>query len=854
MLQSATEIHDLVGSRIERFAIRAKLGSGGMGEVFLAEDTLLKRPVAIKAIRPGHSAEPDFRKRLLHEAERASQLNDEHVTRIYDVFEHAGRAFLVMEYVEGETLRARLGKPLATEELFRLAEQCLAGLAAAHVCGILHCDLKPENIMITPAGLVKILDFGFARRAAFQETRDSLDLSSAVGGTLAYMAPEVLMGQTPRACADIFSLGVILYEALTGSHPFRFGWAGTTAGRIIGEEPRPIRGPVLAGLDAVILRMLRKDPAQRYQTCADVLADLRAVREGRRVAAPKKTILLRPMFRTIPLVMAVFALLLSWPSPSPTAPAPPAPRLLAILPFQPADANDATSRALANGLTATVTAKLGELAEHYRLQIVPAAELRAQKAGDAREARAMLGATLALAGSLQPSGQTLRVTYSLMDTSSLRQLHAGVITEEASNIFELQNHVIGEVLNSLDIELATEDLRRMKLQGTTRPRAYDSYVRGFGYLHVYDRAENLDNAIAAFQASLQADPRFALAYAGLGQAYLQKKIDTPEELAQARDACSRAVELDSTVPDGEICLGMLFNRTGEYEQAARHLERAVQLDARRDESFRELAQAYEGLKRLDDAESSLKRAIAIRPQYWAGYKRLGKFYYNHGRSDEAIEQFHEVVKLAPGNFSNYSNLGAIYVIQGRYDEAIPVLEESIRIRRTPPALSNLGVAYLYQGKYQEAARTLEDAIELTPSDHRIFFNLAEAYAQIPGARKQSNTNYTHALRLAEQELGVNRRDAQTLSYAALYAARLGQGDKAELYREQALSLSSHDPQIRENSALVLAQLRQDNRALAELDQAISEGLRTPQITHNPAWRRFTADPRYAAIIARAQGK
>jgi eukaryotic-like serine/threonine-protein kinase len=856
MAQSLPEIRDLVDSRIDRFVIKAKLGSGGMGEVFLVEDTLLKRLVAIKAIRSDHTDDPSFRRRLVCEAERASQLNDERIARIYDVLEHEHGTFLVMEYVEGQTLRARLGKPLPIDEFFRLAEQCLTGVAAAHDCGILHCDLKPENIMITPAGQIKILDFGFACHAPGSETQDSVDLSpTPLGGTLRYMAPEVLMGDPPHKSADIFSLGVILYEALTGLHPFRAEGPLRTAGRVMHDEPGPIGGTVLAGLDAVILRMLAKNPAERYQDCADVLADIRGVRDGR---APVPTAQEKP--RTTPhwgaTVIAVVAVLVvlffSWLSPPPAPP--PVARLLAVLPFEPTNANDVATRALANGLTATLTAQLGELADRYRLQIVPAADLRTQHAADPREARNLLGATLALAGTLEPSGDTLRVTYSLIDTASLRQLRSGVITEDASKIFDLQNHVLGEVLNSLDIELAADDLPRMKTHGTAQARAYDSYLRGYGYLHAYDRPENLDNAIAAFQTSLYADPSFALAYAGLGQAYLYKKIYTPEDIAQAGRACTRAVELDKMAADGEICLGMFFNSTGQYELAGQHLERAVKLDDRRIESWRELGQAYERLKRLVDAEAAFKRSISIQPQYWAGYKRLGKFYYDHGRNDEAVERFKEVVRLAPGNFSNYTNLGGVYVIEGRYAQAIPVLEQSIAIRRTYQALTNLGVAYFYEGRFQIAARTYEDAIKLNPNYYGTFGNLAEASAQISGKRQQSNSGYMQALKLAEQTLDVNAKDAVALSYAALYAARLGLHTKADEYRQRSLTLSSAEPHIRENSALVLAEFHQDDGALAELDQAVSEGLQVFEITHQPAWQRFTAYPRYSAIIARAESK
>src|SRR5262249_53703760 len=228
-----------------------------------------------------------------------------------------------------------------------------------------------------------------------------------------------------------------------------------------------------------------------------------------------------------------------------------------------------------------------------------------------------------------------------------------------ANPFAVQDRVIEEVLSGLDIELARQDRGRMESHGTKQPQAYDSYLRARGYLQDYDRPDNLDNAVAALRRSLEADPKFALAHAGLGQAYVYKYAIShqQESVEEARNACARATELDGSSPDGDICLGMLFNATGEYELAAQHLERAVKLDNGRDESYRPLAMAYEGLHRLDDAESALKRAIFLRPQYWAGYKWLGRFQAAHGRYDQAVEQFKRVVQLAPDSFSGYSNLG-----------------------------------------------------------------------------------------------------------------------------------------------------------------------------------------------------
>jgi serine/threonine-protein kinase len=840
----------------ERFVIQEKLGSGGMGEVFLAEDSLLKRKVAMKAIRHEHSQDAHFRRRLLKEAERASGLNDEHIAQIHDVAEHDGRMFLVMEYVEGLTLRAKLREPLATEEFFNIAEQGLAGLAVAHRRGILHCDLKPENLMITPAGLVKILDFGFARPVPTDETKETLELSTPhLGGTLAYMAPEVLLGGGPDQRADIFSMGVVLYEALAGQHPF-LGKKGT-AGRILRERPNPIPGAVPAGLDRVIARMLAKDPTRRYQSCAEALADIRAVHWGRKPAAntngvrkglPPRTL---AVLATIVVLASLSALKVGGRASWSSAPVRASSRQMVVLPFQPR-ADDANSRAFALGLTEALAANLGQIADRYPLEIVSASEVRAQKVDDVQKARTMLGASLVLEGSLQQSGSTVRVIYSLVDTRTLRQVHSGVITADASNPFAVQDRVIQVVLNDLDIELAKQDRGRLQSFGTTRPKAYDSYLCALGYLQGYDQHESLDKAIAALRSSLEEDPKFALAYAALGQAYIYKYPLThlPDSIREAKEACTRATELERSSPDGEICLGMLFNATGEYELAAQHLERAVKLDAGREESYRVLALSYEGLKRLNEAESALRRAIELRPQYWAGYKWLGRFQAAHGRNDEAVAQFQRVIELAPDSFGGYSNLGAIYVNQGKYDHAIDSLERSIAIRPSAPALNNLGAAYFYQGKYLEAARCYERAAEMTPNAYMIFGNLGEAYQQVQGKREESRANYAQALKLAEQWLAVNSKDTMARLDAALYAAVLGQKIKAEAYRKSGLSMSSRNPEARLRSALVLAQLHQDRKALSELQRSLDAGLSAAEIKNNPAWNRFAEYPRYAAIIAR----
>ncbi|MFQ5778091.1 MAG: protein kinase [Terriglobia bacterium] len=294
---SAGTSSDLTGSTVGRFAIRARLGKGGMGEVYRAHDTKLKRPVALKRIAPEHRTDEEYRSRLWKEAERASRLSYAHIAGVYDVLEEKGEIFLVMEYVEGQTLRERLRDPLPPEEFLRLAVQCAEALAAAHEKEVVHRDIKPENIMLTPTGLVKILDFGVAKRLLRHDPEGpTTDASSLMvgtrSGTPAYMAPETLLEREIDERVDIFSLGVVFYEALTGSHPFRGANYEETTARILREVPPPVsrhNSTAPAELDRIVAKMLAKDPAQRYATARDLLGELRAVRSA--LVSPWKQLL-----------------------------------------------------------------------------------------------------------------------------------------------------------------------------------------------------------------------------------------------------------------------------------------------------------------------------------------------------------------------------------------------------------------------------------------------------------------------------------------------------------------------------------------------------------------------------------
>jgi serine/threonine-protein kinase len=278
----------IVGKSVGRFLVHELLGSGGMGEVYLARDTRLKRMVALKRIASHLRDQPEYRRHLLNEAERASQLNHRCIVRIYDLVEEDADVFLIMEYVQGQTLRKRIAA-LRLEEFLNIARQCAEALALAHQTGIVHCDIKPENILITPDGEVKILDFGVAKYLPHSDNETVIrtvdgTITTLICGTPAYMAPEILLQQAPDRRTDIFSFGVVLYELWTGQHPFRSPTPIETANRIINEHPGLLRNVIPgtpAALEQTIGKCLCKNPADRYQDALELLTDLTSIESAR---------------------------------------------------------------------------------------------------------------------------------------------------------------------------------------------------------------------------------------------------------------------------------------------------------------------------------------------------------------------------------------------------------------------------------------------------------------------------------------------------------------------------------------------------------------------------------------------
>jgi serine/threonine-protein kinase len=853
---------DLCGKSVGRFLIRGRLGQGGMGEVYLAEDTALGRQVALKRMAPRFGSDAGARKRLRQEAQLASQLSDPHIAAVYDILEENDELFVVMEYVQGETLRERLGRPLPINDFLSLAVQGAEALVSAHKAGILHGDLKPENIMLTRDGQVKILDFGIAHRTDYE--REGTTVESAYrnfGGTLYYMAPEVLEEKGTDGRTDIFSLGVVFYEALAGGNPFRAENFLATCERILrGEPPKlgQLRKGLSAELERIIAKMIARDPASRYATAADLAVDLRA----ERAALVQTSSTARHGARRTPLYLWIMAgvlaaalglLLAPWPRTAlrnwlARKPVPGA-KQVAVLPFSPGDGENYMA-AFDAGLTEALTAKLTQLTGNGSLQVVPASEIRAKGVSTAEQARREFGVNLALEGSVFRSGTAVRIQCILVDTGTLRQVRAQTLTLPVDDPFAAQDQVVQEATRMLEVDVPPAAREMLTNHGTQVARAYDYYLQGRGYLQDYEKAENLDSAIEVFERALSLDKDYALAYAGLGDAYWAKYqlLKDPQWVEQSHQACEKSLERDATLPAGHICLGRLNEGTGAYQVAAREFSRALDAEPTSEVAFHGLADCYQELGQLADAERTYQRAIALRPHYWAPYNWLGAFYYRNARYDEASRMFEQVVALAPDSFRGYSNWGASLVEQEHYDQAIQVLQHSISIRPTGSAYSNLANAFFYLRRYEQASEAYEQAVKLGKRIAVLWWNLGDGYYWTPGKRSQAASAYQQAIVLAREDLRVNAQDAQALGISAICHAMLGEKKAALDALHQALRLSPGDAVLRFKAALVYNQFGDRPQALEWLKQARAAGLPASRLRNTPNLDSLRTDPRFSPLL------
>ncbi|HXJ07478.1 MAG TPA: protein kinase [Candidatus Acidoferrum sp.] len=849
---------------VSHYRILGPLGSGGMGAVYRAEDTTLHRTVALKFLPESVAHAEKVHERLKREARSASALNHPNICTIYEVGDDAGEMFIAMEYIEGRTLSELIRQgPLPLEKVLRYSSQIASALAHAHERGIIHGDLKPPNIIVTPGGEAKILDFGLARRSdPLEFDRKTLEVVSAdgdvsMGGTFPYMAPEQIEGGDASPRTDIWSFGIVLYEMIGGTRPFQGASHFLLCNSILRDPPRPLPPTVPAGLKTVVSRCLEKEPERRYRRAGEARAALEAAGLSTDQVVLPSQAAHRFQSRSALIALAFIVLaavgILAIRNNRPHLPAisldpMPSRVLLGVLP--PSDSGDPAQSAFDTGLVDTLNSRLGELGSQHSLSVIPMNSTIEKRVTTIDGAREQFGVNLVLVLNIQRASGNVRVNYALMDARSHLQVRSGTITASLADPFALQDQVFEKVAASLELQLGPEEERSLASHGTTEPAAFDFYTQGRGYLQDYVVPEKVENAITLFRRALEKDPNYAAATAGLGEAYWRKFQLTHDHQWDdaAVSTCQKATQLGPNLALARSCLGRALSSQGSYEKAVEQYRRALELDPGSDDAYGGLAAAYEKLGRLDEAEMLYKQAITVRPAYWATYNWLGLFYMAHARYDEAATMFSQVTSLVPDSFIGFYNLGGVRVLQGKYGEAVPLLEQSLKIRPTANALSNLGTAYFQMRQYAESAADFERAVKLDGKNYELWGNLGDAYYWTPGRREEAAGAYSTAISLGEENLRHNPRDAQLRAYLGQYHAMRGERKPALDEIAAALRLQPNSPDVQLVSAIVYQQLGDSGRTLNALEKAVSLGIAPETIRDTPNFGALRGNPRFLVLI------
>ena len=871
---SALSVGDLVGTSYE---VIDRVGAGGMGVVYKARDLKLQRIVALKFLPPGLNASKLDKERFLKEARIASSLDHPNTGVIHGIEEtDDGHAFIVMAYYEGQSLAHRIAEgPLPPNDVLDIAIQIARGLADAHSHDIIHRDIKPSNVMLTPNGMVKIVDFGLAH-----VTEATATLTHGTTGTLLYISPEQAAGKPADQRSDIWALGVTLVEALTGANPFQRDNMATTFMAIMNEPP-PAMDHVPDVLQHIVYKCLSKDPETRYQSCSELLSDLeaakatlsstgtrpasgghkissqmKALRESRHQASrsawplPNRRRVQVGRILTAVLVIAVLLggtlLIPSVRERLDGALFGPKLEHIAVLPFDIAG-NDPQEQALPAGLVDSLSGRLSNLeVGKESLWVIPSSEVRRLKVNDPSSALHSLGATLVVKGSISHEGQQMRLNLNLIDTENMRQIGSVDLEDQAGDLATLQDEAVAKLARLMNVSVSADMLHNAG--GSVNPAAYENYLKALGFLERYDKPGNLDVAIQSLQEAVNTDPQFALGYAELAEAYRMKnRLDhNPMWLSEAAANCKKAAELDNRLPAVHVTLARIQQVMGHHDLALQEFQRALEIDPRNADALLGLGGAYAASGRTSDAEAALKKASALRPDSWDNYNELGIFYEKQGKYAESIAAYKRAIELTPDNAQVYGNLGAVYLDAGdpkMRDEAEKALRKSIQLSPSYAAYANLGNLYLTEKRYAESAEVTEKALQLNDRDYMVWNNLVYCYGWLK-EKDKADAARGRMQGLLEEAVKATPNDALAQATLAEVYAHEGQRSQAEAHLQTALALAPDDGNVVAEAATVNELLGNRAAAIAQLQKAVKKGYALEQFTIDPAMSALISDPRF----------
>ncbi|CAN5520564.1 serine/threonine-protein kinase [soil metagenome] len=865
-------------ARLSNYRLDRLLGAGGMGSVYLAHDLTLRRDVAIKFIPPELAGDEAARRRLIREARAAAALDHPNICGVHDaILTEDGRACIVMQYVEGETLAAALrGGPLDVRHALTMASELTAALAAAHRRGIVHRDIKPQNVMITPSGRVKLLEFRIARVAdppagAQEQTKTSMTGPGFFAVTPAYISPEQIRQQPVDARSDLFSLGAVIFEALTGRRAFAGPTLADIYGQILHEHPpapSSLRPELTTQHDELCRRLLAKHPQDRFASAEELAGALRVlspdtahatgggIRETHRAEqyGINRLLGLRP-FRAGRMATAAGGLVLilgaialaGWWRPAATSDET---TIIGVLPFRN-DSADPRHDLLTAGLSDALVERLASLSS---LRVLPAEEIREARHehADAAAVARSLGAAFIVEGSLVHTDAGAEIDAALVAADGRRR-PAGR-HPAAGNPLDLNRRLAQGLVNALSAEGALmSNAAPSPRAPTDNPDAFAEYSQARIFVERPDVPGNLDHAIRLFQSAIAKDPRFALAHAGLAEAYWAQFRETrdPQWTGRAMAANLEALRIDPARAEVRLSLAVMYNGHGRREDAVEELRRVLELQPRNDNAHRLMAEIQIARSDWDAAVAEAKQAVTLRPSYWRNHSVLGLANFRAGRYEDAAAAYQRVVELQPDSSRGYQTLGTALQAAGQNDAALVQYEKALDINPSARTYSNVGTLYFWRGDYQKAAERYEQAVALAPNDSELHANLGDAYARL-GQSSRAAECYRRAVRHVEALLAVSPDDSQHLAALALYEAKLGKHRAAAANVQKALALTPKDGQVLYVTALVGALSGDTARACSALAEAVAHGASHEEIRNAVELRRLKGCAAYDGIVGNVQ--
>ncbi|HZS47095.1 MAG TPA: protein kinase [Blastocatellia bacterium] len=780
------------GSRIAHYEIISPIGAGGMGEVYLAQDTRLGRKIALKILSAEFTKDDDRVRRFQQEARAASALNHPNILTIHDIGQADSIHYIATEFIDGQTLRKYLtNKPLSTHEVLDIGIQVASALTEAHASGIVHRDIKPENIMLRQNGLVKVLDFGLAKlieKSPLTQSSSSNSEAATVArvntdpgtvmGTVSYMSPEQARGLKVDARTDIFSLGVVVYEALTGKAPFTGATPSDIIASILRSDPSPLTeqiGDVPEELQRIISKSLEKDRDERYQSVKDLQIDLKRLKQQLELQpidrAPLKrelgqqssvqsiktdedtvrlsvdqeavrvtssldyfvgrirrnklaTLIAFLVFAAVALVVARYYYAGSSNVPIDS---------IAVLPFVNQN-SDQDTEYLSDGFTEST---INSLAHLQNLKVIARSSVFHYKGRnvDPMTAGHELSVRAVLTGRIIQHGDSLIISADLMDVRDNKQIWGERYERKTSDLLTVQREVARDISNNLQMRLSNADRNRVTKHYTDNEEAYQLYLKGRFYWNKRT-GDATTKSLDYFHQAIDKDPNFALAYAGLADAYLFVPIysaGSPQEYyPMAKKAAMKALELDDSLAEAHTSLALVLS-VNDFNilESNKEFERAIELNP----NYAPARQLYSDsnlliVRQFDRAVAEARKAVELDPLSSNINADLGEVYLWARQYDKAIEQIRKTMELDPGLYFAHYNLGIAYELKGMYSEARQEYEKARQLSDDPFAIVELARLNAKTGRKDEALRMLDQLKQLSQGRYFLAYFVATVYAAL----------------------------------------------------------------------------------------------------------------------------